>query len=63
MQSFLGVVVFVVVLATYRWLVYETLRPEDRLPALKLHVQAAVLIGAVSGGAPLMRAAVAMFGN
>lgn len=58
--SLVGVIVFVVAVATYRWLVHETLPPEDRLPALKLHVQAAVLIAAASGGVPLLRAAVAM---
>lgn len=61
--SLVGVAVFVVVVAAYRWLVHETLPPEDRLPALKLHVQAAVLIAAASGGFPVLRSAVAMFGG
>lgn len=60
LASLVGVIVFVVVVATYRWIVYETLPPEDRLPALKIHVQAAVFIAAASGGPPLLRAAVAM---
>lgn len=59
--SLVGVVVFMVVVAAYRWIVHETLPPEDRLPALRMHLQAAVLIAAASGGLPLLRAAVAMF--
>jgi hypothetical protein len=61
LSNLAGVIVFVVVVAVYRWLVHRTLPPEDRLPALRMHIQAAVLIAAASGGVPLVRAAVAMF--
>lgn len=61
LPSLVGVIVFVVVVAAYRWLVHGTLPSEDRLPALKMHIQAAMLIAAASGGVPLVRAAAAMF--